>query len=109
MFQHDRSPWNKPWNEPTPGAGHLPITQGDHPHRGSALASSRNPGREQFRLFCLLENAAAEELARRGQHRPAIAVITGMRKPWHTFSADDQLIPQGVDHVIPHPGPVSMV
>ena len=42
------------------------------------------PGREQFRLFCLLENAAKEELARRGLERPAIAVITGLRKPWRT-------------------------
>lgn len=48
------------------------------------------PGREQFRLFCLLENAAAEELGRRGLPRPAIAVITGMRKPWRTvFSERD--------------------
>jgi hypothetical protein len=48
------------------------------------------PGREQFRLFCLLENAAAEELGRRGLPRPAIAVVTGMRKPWRTvFSEHD--------------------
>jgi hypothetical protein len=42
------------------------------------------PRREQFRLFCLLENGASEELAKRGLKRPAIAVITGMRKPWRT-------------------------
>ena len=48
------------------------------------------PGREQFRLFCLLQNGAREELARRGLRRPAIAVITGMRKPWRTtFSEPD--------------------
>lgn len=48
------------------------------------------PGREQFRLFCLLENATPAELARRGLQRPAIAVITGMRKPWRTtFSERD--------------------
>jgi hypothetical protein len=47
-------------------------------------------GREQFRLFCLLENATAEELGRRGLPRAAIAVITGMRKPWRTvFSERD--------------------
>jgi hypothetical protein len=46
------------------------------------------PGREQFRLFCLLENGAAGELARRGLPRPAIAVITGMRKPWRTTFSD---------------------
>jgi hypothetical protein len=28
-------------------------------------------GREQFRLFCLLENGTAEELAKRGLPRPA--------------------------------------
>ena len=42
------------------------------------------PGREQFRLFCILENARADELARRGLTGPAIAVITGLRKPWRT-------------------------
>lgn len=48
------------------------------------------PGREQFRLFCVLENAADEELLRRGLTKPAIAVITGMRKPWRTkFSETD--------------------
>lgn len=48
------------------------------------------PGREQFRLFCLLENGTPGELARRGLQRPAIAVITGMRKPWRTvFSERD--------------------
>jgi hypothetical protein len=39
------------------------------------------PGREQFRLFCLPENGSPTELARRGLQRPAIAAITGMRKP----------------------------
>jgi hypothetical protein len=48
------------------------------------------PGREQFRLFCLLENGAHGELTRRGLQRPAIAVITGMRKLWRTtFSERD--------------------
>jgi hypothetical protein len=42
------------------------------------------PQREQFRLFCLLENAEADELARRGLGGPAIAVLTGLRKPWRT-------------------------
>lgn len=42
------------------------------------------PSREQFRLFCLLENADEAELARRGLEGPAIAVITGLRKPWRT-------------------------
>ena len=46
------------------------------------------PGREQFRLFCILENGTKEELARRGLHRPAIAVITGLRKPNRTTFSD---------------------
>lgn len=46
------------------------------------------PGREQFRLFCLLENADRDELARRGLEGPAIAVITGLRKPWRTVFTD---------------------
>ncbi len=48
------------------------------------------PGREQFRLFCLLENAEDRELIKRGLAKPAIAVISGMRKPWRTkFSERD--------------------
>lgn len=46
------------------------------------------PRREQFRLFCLLENGTPEELAKRGLKGPAIAVITGMRKPWRTTFSD---------------------
>jgi hypothetical protein len=46
------------------------------------------PRREQFRLFCLLENGTNEELARRGLQRPAIAVITGKRKPRRTTFSD---------------------
>jgi hypothetical protein len=42
------------------------------------------PRREQFRLFCLLENGSTDQLAKCGLTRPAIAVITGMRKPWRT-------------------------
>jgi hypothetical protein len=48
------------------------------------------PGREQFRLFCLLERADEDEMRRRGLSQPAIAVITGMRKRWRTvFSEND--------------------
>jgi hypothetical protein len=46
------------------------------------------PRREQFRLFCLLENGSSGELAKRGFLRPTIAVITGMRKPWRTAFSD---------------------
>ncbi len=38
------------------------------------------PSREQFRLFCLLENADAGTLISRGLPGPAIVVIAGMRK-----------------------------
>lgn len=48
------------------------------------------PGCEQFRLFCLLGNGTGGELARRGLPWSAIAVITGLRKPWRTvFSERD--------------------
>lgn len=46
------------------------------------------PSREQFRLFCMLENGTPEELERRGLSKPAIAVIAGLRKPWMTAFAD---------------------
>ncbi len=49
---------------------------------------STGPNREQFRLFCILENADETELARRGLPEPAIAVISGMRKPWRTVFTD---------------------
>ena len=64
------------------------------------------PGREQFRLFCLLENGASDELARRGLPRPAIAVITGMRKPWRTAFSDrgyQRVRKLGADHQANHP------
>jgi len=48
------------------------------------------PGREQFRLFRLLENADKRALTARGLRGPAIAVITGMRKKTGTvFSERD--------------------
>jgi hypothetical protein len=40
--------------------------------------------REQFRLFCILDNGSAQQIRDRGLTRPAIAVITGMRKPFMT-------------------------
>jgi hypothetical protein len=42
------------------------------------------PGREQFRLFCLLENGTDDELLKRGLVKPAIAVIDARRKLWRT-------------------------
>lgn len=48
------------------------------------------PGREQFRLFCLLENGSTDALARLGYDGPAIVVISGLRKRSGTlFSARD--------------------
>lgn len=41
-------------------------------------------GREQFRLFCLLENTDLSEMSRRGLARPTIVALTGLRKPWRT-------------------------
>ena len=52
--------------------------------RGFYEVRVQGPGREQFRLFCILENAELEELERRGLRGPAIAVITGLRKQWMT-------------------------
>jgi hypothetical protein len=51
----------------------------------------QGPKREQFRLFCILENPNDNaELEKTGLPRPAIAVITGMRKAWRTtFSGAD--------------------
>lgn len=58
--------------------------------RGFYEVRAQGPRREQFRLFCVLENGTAPELARRGPSRPAIAVIAGLRKPWMTtFSERD--------------------
>jgi hypothetical protein len=59
------------------------------------------PGREQFRLFCLLENGTDAELRGRGLAKPAIAVLDGRRKPWRTTlpNADYRAIRKlGEDH-----------
>ena len=69
------------------------------------------PGREQFRLFCLLENAEDVELLRRGFRKPAIAVITGMRKSWRTkFSERDngRVRKLGDEHRRNHPRRVAL-
>ncbi len=56
--------------------------------RGYYEVRASGPKREQFRLFCILENADAATLAQRGLPGPAVAVITGMRKPWMTTFTD---------------------
>lgn len=58
--------------------------------RGYYEVRVQGPSREQFRIFCILENDEPGELRRRGLEGPAIAVITGLRKPWMTrFSEAD--------------------
>lgn len=60
------------------------------------------PGREQFRLFCILENGTDAKLLERGFVKPAIAVITGLRKPTRTlFGAKDykRVRQLGSDHL----------
>lgn len=70
------------------GGGYWEAMHGDMAGYYEVRASG--PKREQFRLFCLLDNGTSEELLRRGLPRPAIAVITGMRKQWRTaFGAAD--------------------
>jgi hypothetical protein len=64
------------------------------------------PGREQFRLFCLLENAGDDELRERGLAKLAIAVLDGRRKPWRTklSAADYRAVKKlGEDHKRQHP------
>lgn len=56
--------------------------------RGYYEVRAQGPAREQFRLFCILENAEPEELRQRGLSAPAIAVITGLRKRWMTTFSD---------------------
>jgi hypothetical protein len=49
------------------------------------------PGREHFRLFCVLENPSdPAELERTGLPGPAIAAITGMRKPFRTVFTEQE-------------------
>jgi hypothetical protein len=57
-------------------------------HGGYYEIRLTGPGREQFRLFCLLENAAPAELRRRELKAPSIVVINGMRKRHRTTFTD---------------------
>ncbi len=48
------------------------------------------PNRSQYRLFCVLDNGSPDELAARGLARPALAVVTGLVRPWQTiFKPED--------------------
>jgi Txe/YoeB family toxin of Txe-Axe toxin-antitoxin module len=46
------------------------------------------PGRRHYRLYCILDNGTAEELAQRGLDGPQIAVINGLAKPNATLFTD---------------------
>jgi len=49
----------------------------------------QGPNREQFRLFCILENPENKaELEKTSVPGPVIAVLTGMRKPFGTVFSD---------------------
>jgi hypothetical protein len=81
------------------GGGKWEAMHGDM--AGYYEARATGPDRKQFRLFCILENADEPELSRRGLDRPAIAVITGLRKPWRTtFNVRDYQAVRtlGADH-----------
>ncbi len=72
------------------GGGQWEAMHGDM--GGYFEVRTQGPKREQFRLFCLLENAEPAELRRRGLAEPSIAVVAGMRKPWMTvFTRTDYL------------------
>lgn len=65
------------------GGGKWEVMHGDM--SGYYEVRVTGPKREQFRLFCRLDNSDdAAEMAKRGLPNPAIAVITGMRKPFMT-------------------------
>ena len=69
------------------------------------------PGREHFRLFCLLENGSPDELARRGLPKPAIAVIDGRRKPFRTeLSASEYAVisEMGVEYLAQFPRRIAL-
>ncbi|MGH2965142.1 MAG: hypothetical protein ACRDMH_07150 [Solirubrobacterales bacterium] len=86
------------------GGGQWEAMHGDM--SGYYEVRGRGPGREQFRLFCVLENGDDEELARRGLEGPAIAVINGLRKPWMTTlsKADYRRVRRlGSDHMSNYP------
>ena len=48
------------------------------------------PGRRHYRLFCILDNGSADELAERGFAAPQIVVINGMVKPNASLFTDGE-------------------
>lgn len=70
------------------GGGYWEAMRGDM--RGWFELRCTGPGREQFRLFCLLENGTDEELSALGLDAPTIVIVAGLRKPHRTvFAAAD--------------------
>lgn len=68
-------------NAPPPqfsGGGYWEAMHGDM--GGFYEIRLTGPGRRQYRLFCILDNADQSELEKRGFTEPQIAVITGMVK-----------------------------
>lgn len=48
------------------------------------------PGRQHYRLFCVLDNGSSAELAQRGFDGPKIVVINGMVKANATLFTDGE-------------------
>jgi hypothetical protein len=70
------------------GGGYWEAMHGDM--RGWFELRCTGPGREQFRLFCLLENGTEDDLVTLGLDSPTVVIITGLRKPHRTvFAASD--------------------
>jgi hypothetical protein len=68
-------------NAPPPqfsGGGYWEAMHGDM--GGFHEIRLTGPGRRQYRLFCVLDNADESGLRKRGFERPQVAVITGMVK-----------------------------
>ena len=53
-------------------------------------ARTSGPGRDQYRLFCILENAGKAELTKRGFGGPQIVVISGMTKASGELFSDSE-------------------
>ncbi len=69
------------------------------------------PGRQHYRLFCILDNGSPDELAARGFDRPQIAVINGMVKPNAKLFTDAEYAKHvrvfGDDYVSSLPRPIA--
>ncbi len=70
------------------------------------------PGRRHYRLFCMLDNGSAEELAERGFAGPQIVVVNGMVKDHMTEFTDAEYRRNvrnlGEDYLATLPRPVAI-